>query len=145
MSDADPPTGVPADDRASASGAASADRAGVPRTAGVVALLVCLALVAIAEVLLARQVAGREQARFDRAVAGVEQRIVTRIESSTTLLRGGAGLFAATGDEVDVARFRRFATRIRLADSHPEIHGIGFSELVSAEDRKSTRLNSSHV
>lgn len=106
---------------------------GVPRTAGLAALLVCLALVALAEILLAKEIAGRDQARFDRAVETIERRILGRVDTCEALLRGGAGLFAATEDQVDATAFRRFARRTRLELTHPEIQGIGFSLVASAE------------
>jgi CHASE1-domain containing sensor protein len=130
MTDREAAAGAPGE-RASAPSTPSPTRP--PATSGLAALLVCLGLVALAEVLLVREVAERDQGRFDRAVGSIEQRILARFGTCDALLRGGAGLFAATRGELDAAGFRRFATRTRLQEMHPELLGIGFSLLVPPE------------
>jgi CHASE1-domain containing sensor protein len=82
------------------------------------------------------QRAGRaEQAlRFERAADAVRYAIDSRIEAYIAMLRGGAGLFAAS-EEVRPAEFRTYVERLELRAKYPGIQGIGFSRLVRERER----------
>ena len=67
-----------------------------------------------------------DQARFDRAAQHVRTAITDRLTTYTSLLRGGAGLFAAFPG-VDEAAFRAYVERLDLAHYYPGIQGIGFA------------------
>ena len=64
--------------------------------------------------------------RFQRSVQAIQDQVRLKIETSTTLLRAGTGLFAAS-DFVDAGEFERFVQQIELEKNYPGIQGIGFS------------------
>lgn len=68
----------------------------------------------------------QDQSRFQRAVEEIQGQVRLRIETSTTLLRAGTGLFAAS-EAVDAGEFARFVQQIELGKNYPGIQGIGFS------------------
>ncbi|HJP90703.1 MAG TPA: CHASE domain-containing protein [Pyrinomonadaceae bacterium] len=76
----------------------------------------------------------QDQLRFSRSVQQIQDRVRTRIETSTTLLRAGTGLFAAS-DEVEADEFERFVKQIELEKNYPSVLGIGYSVRFSAEDK----------
>src|SRR5947207_4017332 len=76
----------------------------------------------------------QDQMRFDRAVQQIEDRLRTRIETTTTLLRAGTGLFAAS-DIVQADEFARFVEQIELGKNYPGVQGIGYSLRFPAKDR----------
>ena len=68
----------------------------------------------------------QDQSRFQRVVQEIQDQVRLRIETSTTLLRSGTGLFAAS-EAVDGGEFTRFVQQIELEKNYPGIQGIGFS------------------
>lgn len=68
----------------------------------------------------------QDHSRFQRAVQEIQDQINLRIETSTTLLRAGTGLFAAS-DVVNADEFEKFVQQIDLSKNYPGIQGIGFS------------------
>ena len=76
----------------------------------------------------------QDQMRFDRAVQQIEDRLRTRIETSTTLLRAGTGLFAAS-EIVQADEFARFVEQIELEKNYPGVQGIGYSRRFPAADK----------
>ena len=68
----------------------------------------------------------QDQFRFQRSVQEIQDKVRLRIETSTTLLRAGTGLFAAS-EVVDAGEFERFVQQIQLEKNYPGIQGIGFS------------------
>ncbi|HYK19153.1 MAG TPA: CHASE domain-containing protein, partial [Pyrinomonadaceae bacterium] len=76
----------------------------------------------------------QDRMRFDRAVQQIEDRLHTRIETSTTLLRAATGLFAAS-DVVQADEFARFVEQIELDKNYPGVQGIGYSRRFSAADK----------
>ena len=69
----------------------------------------------------------QDHIRFERSVQEIQDQVKLRIETSTTLLRAGTGLFAAS-DVVDRAEFARFVQQIELEKNYPGVQGIGFSQ-----------------
>ena len=68
----------------------------------------------------------QDKFRFQRSVQEIQDQVRLRIETSTTLLRSGTGLFAAS-EVVDRGEFERFVQQIELQKNYPGIQGIGFS------------------
>ncbi|HEV8367366.1 MAG TPA: CHASE domain-containing protein [Pyrinomonadaceae bacterium] len=76
----------------------------------------------------------QDQARFNKSIQEIEDRIKARIQTSIALLHAGTGLFAAS-KEVDAKEFERFIQQIELQKNYPGIQGIGFSQRFLPEDR----------
>ena len=68
----------------------------------------------------------QDQGRFQNNVQQLQDRIRLKIATSTTLLRAGTGLFAAS-DRVAADEFHRFVERLDLQTNYPGIQGIGFA------------------
>jgi PAS domain S-box-containing protein len=62
-----------------------------------------------------------------------EAQLGTRMESFLTLLRGAAGLFAAS-NRVAKAEFEAYAAPLDLARNYPGMQGVGFSQRIRARD-----------
>jgi signal transduction histidine kinase/ActR/RegA family two-component response regulator len=93
------------------------------------ALLVTGALAAY----LARSLEANDRAGFDTEVARTVDAIRERVDTTVTLLRGAAGLFAAHHD-VDRVAFAAYVERLRLRERYPGVLGIGFARVVAAGD-----------
>lgn len=78
----------------------------------------------------------QDRIRFERAVQEIQDQVRLRIETSITLLRAGAGLFAAS-DEVDAAEFERFVKHIELDKNYPGVQGIGFARRFRSDEMAS--------
>src|SRR5262245_29706819 len=74
----------------------------------------------------ARSTSADARRQFDAASEQVHSEIETRLEAYVALLRGGAGLFAAS-ERVTRAQFKAFVDRLRVPESYPGAQGIGFS------------------
>lgn len=101
----------------------------------VVVLLAALAVTAIATYLTHRAAAANDALRFDNVADSIRHEVDSRLDAYIAMLRGGAGLFAAS-DEVRPAEFRAYVERLQLAVRYPGIQGIGFSRLVREEERE---------
>ena len=69
----------------------------------------------------------QDQSRFQKQVQELQDKIRLKVATSTTLLRAGTGLFAAS-DQVAPEEFYRFVERLDLPGNYPGIQGIGFSQ-----------------
>ncbi len=98
-------------------------------------LLAALAVTALATYLTHRAAAANDALRFDNVADTIRHDIESRLEAYVAMLRGGAGLFAAS-DEVRPAEFRAYVERLQLPARYPGIQGIGFSRLVRADERE---------
>jgi signal transduction histidine kinase/CHASE1-domain containing sensor protein/CheY-like chemotaxis protein len=76
----------------------------------------------------------QDRIRFERAVQEIQDQVQLRIATSTTLLRAGTGLFAAS-DYVDATEFERFVRQIELDKNYPGIEGIGYSLRFSPDQK----------
>lgn len=94
-------------------------------------LLVGLLATGITAVYAHRLARARDGLRFEAAVLEVTSGIRNHVDTHTTLLRAGAGLFAANPD-VTAKQFQDFATRLNLRRHYPGIQGIGFAVRVDA-------------
>lgn len=90
-----------------------------------------LATTALLASALARATRLEDQVHFDRAVERSRTAIAARIQAYIAMLRGGAALFAGTGD-VTEAGFRAYVNRLAIASAYPGIQGIGFTQRVPA-------------
>jgi signal transduction histidine kinase/sensor domain CHASE-containing protein len=77
----------------------------------------------------------REALQFAGVADGVRHGIESRLDAYIAMLRGGAGLFAAS-DDVTPADFREYIARLELPSRYPGIQGIGFSAVVPPEARE---------
>lgn len=78
---------------------------------------------------LAKVGEAEDRARFQALVQDAHGSIANRLENYTSLLRAGAGLFAAS-DSVEESEFRIFVNSLALAEHYPGVQGMGFSILV---------------
>jgi signal transduction histidine kinase len=106
-------------------------RAAVPA----IILVLGLGLTVLAAMMAHRVADRRESLQFAGVADGIQQMINGRLEAYVAMLRGAAGLFAASA-EVTPAEFRQYVTRLELRTSYPGIQGIGFSRVVSSDERE---------
>jgi PAS domain S-box-containing protein len=95
----------------------------------IIALVVTEALVAG----VAQSIAHQDRLAFDTEVERTLDAINERITVTTNLIRGAAGLFAAS-DEVTVEEFARYVEALRLAERYPGILGVGFARWVEPRE-----------
>jgi PAS domain S-box-containing protein len=77
----------------------------------------------------------RDRLSFERNVDQAQDSIRDSLDTYTTLLRAGVGLFRANRFEVDREAFRSFAGSLRLQVDYPGIQGVGFTARVRSEER----------
>ncbi|HEX6069723.1 MAG TPA: CHASE domain-containing protein [Longimicrobiaceae bacterium] len=99
-------------------------------------LLASLLLSAAAAAAVASMSRARDDARFEHAVDGAKDRIISRLTTYETLLRAGAA-FVSASEEVRGDEFETFVNRFRLNELYPGIQGIGYSVRVRPEIRDS--------
>ncbi|GJD56520.1 Aerobic respiration control sensor protein ArcB [Methylobacterium dankookense] len=88
----------------------------------------------VAVALQLRQVSGaRDRDRFERLATQQADRIRERLDTYVALLRGTAGLYAAS-ETVTRADFSAYVARLRLADLYPGTRGIGFARRFRPEE-----------
>ncbi len=76
----------------------------------------------------------QDRIRFNSSVQEIQDQVRLRIATSTTLLRAGTGLFAAS-DFVDAREFESFVSEIELEKNYPGVEGIGYSVRFAPEDK----------
>jgi signal transduction histidine kinase len=74
-----------------------------------------------------------ERLRFEHEVQQTQSSIETRIETYISMLRGLAGLFAAS-DAVGRDEFRTYVEQLNLSQHYPGIQGIGYSARIAPQD-----------
>jgi signal transduction histidine kinase len=72
--------------------------------------------------------------RFENAADSLRFSIESRLEAYIAMLRGAAGLFAAS-DDVRPAEFSAYVGRLEVPDRYPGVQGIGFTRLVKPHER----------
>jgi signal transduction histidine kinase/ActR/RegA family two-component response regulator len=77
---------------------------------------------------------GQDNISFHRSVQEIQNQLDLRIATSTTLLRSGTGLFAAS-DSVEAHEFESFVKQIELDKNYPGILGIGYSRRFSSDEK----------
>ncbi len=80
---------------------------------------------------LQERVALIERTRFNIRANEVALGLERRLQSNADLLRGVAGLFAAS-DQVDRDEFKQYVEGLQLERHYPGIQGIGFSQWLNA-------------
>ena len=78
-----------------------------------------------------RSIAAKDRASFEGEVTRTSDAMRQRIDTTVTLLRGTAGLFAAS-DTVGRQAFTDYVAQLHLRERYPGILGIGFSERIPA-------------
>jgi signal transduction histidine kinase/CheY-like chemotaxis protein len=94
-------------------------------------LLLGLAATLLVTWRLAETIHDKDESRFVYSVAAAQDAIADRLDTYMSLLRGGAALFAASG-EVSRDEFRTYVHRQNVEQAYPGIQGIGFSRRVPA-------------
>lgn len=97
-------------------------------------LLIALLLTGAATYYVRATAQARDRVRFETSVQRTQYNIDSRLETYITLLRGGAGLFAAN-EAVTRDVFHAYVERLRLPEHYPGIQGIGFSARVKPPER----------
>lgn len=77
----------------------------------------------------------RARARFENAVQATQDRVKTRMDTYSAILRGASGLFAA--GSVSQSEFRSYTAQLDIRRRYPGIQGIGFSKRFPARGRDS--------
>ena len=96
-------------------------------------LLLALILSLLAAYYVHRSAKSRDSLRFEASVERTRTKINDRIETYIAVLRGAAGLFAAS-DTVTRDDFRNYAQRIRVQELFPGIQGVGYVPRVRPEE-----------
>ena len=92
-------------------------------------LLSLMALLMTAALLRQRQVADRDAA-FARQAHRLHERLTERIRTYDEILKGAAGLYAAS-EHVSRDEWRTYVGALRLDEDHVGIQGLGFAQWVS--------------
>jgi len=77
----------------------------------------------------------RAHDHFDFRVQEIESALRERLRAYEFLLRGGAGLIAASG-EVTRAEWRTYATKLQVDQYYQGIQGLGFSKRILPSEKK---------
>jgi signal transduction histidine kinase len=88
-----------------------------------------LALTMLAALLVSITADANDRLRFSNQVHQTQDAIAARVETYTSLLRGVAGLYAAS-ETVTRSEFTSYVERLNLRERYPGIQGIGFSQHV---------------
>ncbi|ADE11543.1 CHASE domain-containing protein [Sideroxydans lithotrophicus] len=75
------------------------------------------------------------QSEFNSEVKEIHNRIDDRLDDYRNLLRGTAGLFAASGS-VERKEFHDYVTGLDLEQTFPGIQGLGFAQLLSPREKQ---------
>jgi signal transduction histidine kinase len=103
-----------------------------PWVAPAIVFLLALLITAVLLGWVTRSIAQQDRASFDAEATRTAEAIRERIETTTTLLHGTAGLFAA-GDAIGREQFRAYVSQLRLRELYPGIQGIGFTVRIDGE------------
>jgi PAS domain S-box-containing protein len=77
----------------------------------------------------------RDSSRFDSLMWLTQDRIASHLDSDVTLLRGAAGLFAAS-QVVTAEEFRIYVERLGLTQHDPGVLGLGFSQRIAPDEKE---------
>lgn len=96
-------------------------------------LLLALILTLLSAYYVSHSAKVSDHLRFDSAAERTKTKIKDRIETYIAVLRGGAGLFAAS-DAVRLEDFRNYVRRIRVQELFPGIQGVGYVQRIRPEE-----------
>ena len=97
-------------------------------------LLASLGITVLGWHLVASDTERRAQDRFKYVASEIHDRIVDRMRANEQILRGAAGLFAAS-DDVTREEWQAYITRQELATNFPGVQAVGFSRMLSRQER----------
>jgi len=100
-----------------------------PRRTPALVLAIALALTAAATTVVATTGRARDRARFQNAASAASAGIESRLRAHVAILRGTAGLFAASGAVGD-DEFRTFVDQFKLRERYRGVQGIGWAPRV---------------
>ncbi len=83
---------------------------------------------------LAEESAARS--RFEFRVEEIKSNIRNRMLAYEQVLRGGAGIFAASASTVDRTQWRIYVESLQIQQSHPGIQGIGYASFVTPAEKQ---------
>ena len=107
-----------------------------PRRTPALVLAISLALTAAATGIVAMTGQARDRVRFQNAASAASAGIEGRLRAHVAILRGTAGLFAASGDVQD-DEFRTFVAQFSLPERYPGIQGVGWAPRIAPGARDS--------
>lgn len=101
-------------------------------------LVLILALLVSAAVtfVVARMSARQERQQFAERVGSISRAIDQQLHAYLDILRGTAGMLAATEAEISRERFRAYTEHVGLDRFYPRVRGIGWIPRVPAEGRE---------
>lgn len=97
-----------------------------------IVLAISLALTGTATTYVSHTARSKAQQRFEHDCESTSDDIRSRLGTYIALLRGTAGLFAASR-QVTVTEFRTFVDRLSISTSYPGIQGIGFAAFLPVD------------
>jgi two-component system, OmpR family, sensor kinase len=98
-----------------------------------VILLPGVLLTLISVVLIQQQTSNRNFIKFETDTSEISQNIDISIKNYISLLRAGAGLFAANDQNITKDQFQTFVQRLQLEQNYPGILAVGYSRVTDAE------------
>ncbi|HEX8397378.1 MAG TPA: CHASE domain-containing protein [Pyrinomonadaceae bacterium] len=96
-------------------------------------LLAALILTSISAVYVEYTTREMDQIRFESAVKRTKTKIIERVDTYITMLRGTAGLFLVK-DDITRDEFNLFVNRFRLQENYKGIQGIGYAARTRPEE-----------
>ena len=99
-----------------------------------VILITSLLVTGVTSFVLHRMAAARDLAMFQNAVESTADRLVGRLDTYISLLRGGASLFAASRD-VTRQEFHDYVIHLGVQRLYPGIQGIGYAARLDSAER----------
>ncbi len=104
------------------------------RVIAYLAFAVCLLTTLVACYFSRQHTLDSAREKFNHEVYASHNAITLRMKSYEQILRGGAGMFAAS---INVSRenWRRYVTTLRMEETYPGIRGIGYAPLVAHVDK----------
>ncbi len=99
-------------------------------------LILTLTLTILSTFYVSHATRNGDRLRFLNAVQDTNNSISDRINIYITLLRGTSGLYAADPD-ITKNKFDQYVNRLHLQKNYPALQGIGFIQIVNANDKSS--------
>ena len=97
-------------------------------------LIVSLLITFAAWHLARKEIERTAHSRFDARIAEIEAVITGRLLDYRQVLRGAAGLFAAS-KSIERDQWRAYVQSLSIEQGYPGLHGIGFSQRISAAEK----------
>lgn len=98
-------------------------------------LLASLGITVLGWHLVASDTERRAQERFSYVAAEIHDRVANRMRANEQILRGAAGLFAAS-DEVTRDEWHAYIARLELPTNFPGIQAVGFTRVLGRQDKQ---------